>query len=451
MEQRTVKAFIDSFKPGDSMKQGRAGFRMSWPKRGYLVAPAAALLALLAFGLVACGGSNSSSSTSSSGGTTPTSPSANNTQPVTIDGGPLVNGISVGDANLLFTTVTVCVPGTTTCQSIDHVQVDTGSEGLRILSSVLTLNLNITNISGQPIGNCVQYADTTYQWGPVALADVKMAGEVASSVPIQVVGDAAFPAVPAGCSNGGSPVQTVSDLGANGILGVGVFRQDCGSACVSTATEPAGIYYGCPSTGCVIAPVSLTAQLQNPVWLFPQDNNGLEIVLPQITATGATTVAGSMYFGIGTQTDNAVGAARAQATDEYGNFTTTYNGSQYTNSFIDSGSNGYFFLDSTTTGIPLCPSAEAPGFYCPASTLNLTAITTGPNPTGLGTAVSANIAFSVANALVLFSTPNTAFNNLGGDNAGAFDWGLPFFFGRPVFIGIEGQSSGANVGPYWAY
>jgi hypothetical protein len=406
---------------------------------------------VLAVSLVACTSGGGSESTIGSGtGVTP----VNNTQPVIIDGGPIVNNQSVGDADLLFTTVTLCLPGTTTCQSIDHVQIDTGSTGLRILASQLTLNLNITQIAGQPIGNCVQYADTTYQWGPVAVADIQMAGEVASSVPIQVVGDLSFPAAPASCSAGGTPVQTVTDLGSNGILGVGVFRQDCGSACVSLSTEPTGLYYGCPSTGCVVAPVPLAAQLQNPVWLFPQDNNGLAIILPQIAATGATTVAGSMVFGIATQADNAPGAARAQATDGFGNFTTTFNGVPYTSSFLDTGSNGYFFLDSATTGLPACNAIQAPGFYCPPSPVNLTAITTGPNPSGLGAAVSANISFSVANAVTLFNSANgsnTAFNNLAGDNSGVFDWGLPFFFGRTVFIGIEGQNSGANVGPYWAY
>ena len=39
--------------------------------------------------------------------------------------------------NILYVNVTICAPGSTTnCQTIDHVQVDTGSQGLRILSSV---------------------------------------------------------------------------------------------------------------------------------------------------------------------------------------------------------------------------------------------------------------------------------------------------------------------------
>ena len=162
-----------------------------------------------------------------------------------------------------------------------------------------------------------------------------------------------------------------------------------------------------------------------------------------------------MIFGIGTQTNNALGAAKAQALSETGTFTTTFNGVAYSNSFIDSGSTAYYFLTAALAGLPECSSTQAPGFYCPPTTTNLTAITSGANPNGSSVQVSENIAFSIANAVTLFFSPGsatfTAFNDLGGDNAGAFDWGLPFFFGRTVFIGIESQVSAAGVGPYWAY
>jgi hypothetical protein len=410
----------------------------------FLVTAAGASLMFLA----ACGGDNSSGSTA----TTPVSTPVNNVQTIVVDSGPTVNGNPVGYNDALYTTVTICVPGTATCQSIDHVLVDTGSSGLRLLGSLVTLSLPYaTDSSKNLLGNCVQYADSTYQWGAVTNADIKMAGELASSVPIQIVGAANFPAVPTACSAGGMAAQTATDLSANGILGVGLFRQDCGSGCTSTSSPPA-VYFSCPTAGCTPTAVSLTAQLQNPVWMFQTDNNGLSILLPRIPATGSLSVSGQMIFGISTQSNNSIGTAMAQGADDFGNFTTTFNGVAYSSSFIDSGSNGYFFLDTATTGLPDCAtSTVGAGFYCPTSPVNLTAINTGPNPNGSKVSVAANIAFSVANAATLINSPDTAFNNLGGDNPGMFDWGLPFFFGRTVFIGIESQSSGTAVGPFWAY
>ncbi len=208
----------------------------------------AAAAVALALGLVACGGGNDP--TSSEGSTTPVTTTVNNVQPVVVDSGPSLNGQPIGANDELFTTVTICVPGTTTCQNIDHVLVDTGSVGLRLLGSEITLTLPFVTDSGNnPIGNCVQYADTTYQWGPIVKVDVKMAGEMASSVPIQMVGQANFAAAPTACSVGGTPNQTQLELGANGILGVGLFRQDCGAACASSS--PPAVYFSCPSTGCV--------------------------------------------------------------------------------------------------------------------------------------------------------------------------------------------------------
>ena len=236
--------------------------------------------AILLVGLAACGGGSSSTTTA-----TP----VNNVQPIVVDSGPSVNGQSVGFANSLYTSVTVCMPGTVTCQTIDHILVDTGTTGLRILASeiqgkALTLPY-ITDSNSNQIGNCIQFPNASYQWGPMVTVDVQLADEVAPSVPIQIVGPTNFTGAPAACSAGGSPAQTVLDLGANGILGVGLFRQDCGAACASSS--PPAVYFTCPTAGCTPTSVAVTAQLQNPVWLFPQDNNGFAIVLPQVSATGA--------------------------------------------------------------------------------------------------------------------------------------------------------------------
>ena len=62
------------------------------------------------------------------------------------------------------------------------------------------------------------------------------------------------------------------------------------------------------------------------------------------------------------------------------------------------------------------------------------------------------VKFKIMDASVLSSSANFAFNNLGGTNASnAFDWGLPFFFGRKVYIGIETTSSSLGTGPYYGF
>ncbi len=405
----------------------------------HAVIPFAAGIWLLAS--TGCGVTSStlSSSSGTSGGTGTTTPTVNNVQPVLISTGPAGT-----DVNQLLTTVTICVPGTTTCQSISNVLVDTGSTGLRLLASAVTLTLpQATDSLGNPMGNCTTFANNNFAWGPVATADIQIAGEIASSVPIQLIGASNFAAVPTACDTGGTATTTAQALGAYGILGIGVFPQDCGSACAFTGTSLPNVYFACPSTGCVAEAVAIQQQIQNPVWLFPQDNNGVVISLPELPASGAQGVSGSLIFGIGTQTNNALSGVQVYTTDANGNFTVTFNGTPYSDSFVDSGSNGFFFLNAATLGVPAC--SGAPSFYCPSSTISAAAITTGAN------GASNTIAFTVANADQLFATGNNAFNDLGGPAVGGFDLGLPFFYGRYVYVAIQGQTTSAGVGPYWAF
>src|SRR5581483_9230831 len=60
-----------------------------------------------------------------------------NTQQIVVNAGPAGNYF-----NGAFTSVTICAPGTSNCQTVDGVLVDTGSSGLRVLSSALSLNLS---------------------------------------------------------------------------------------------------------------------------------------------------------------------------------------------------------------------------------------------------------------------------------------------------------------------
>jgi len=367
--------------------------------------------------------------------------SGSNVQPIVVNGGPTAAISSANGGwiyyNAAFTSVTVCVPGTSNCQTIDGVLVDTGSFGLRLLSSALTLPLPAQTAGSYYIGECVQFADGSYLWGPVKTADVKLAGELASSVPVHVL-DHSFYTIPRDCSSGGGLEEDdLLSLGANGILGIGPFRYDCTACVPGGGSPPPGAYYECSaSSGCQPAFVSLSQQVQNPVALFSTDNNGVIIELPAVSGpTGSLN--GSMVFGIGTQSNNGLGSATVLTLNQYASIDTTFNSTVMPYSFIDSGSNGYFFPDAN---IPLCSDGL---FYCPAATLNLTATNEGSN------GKSSNVSFGVGNA---DNMPNDAvLNTLAGYTYGYFDWGIPFFYGRNVYTAIDGANTPAGSGPYWAY
>jgi hypothetical protein len=237
------------------------------------------------------------------------------------------------------------------------------------------------------------------------------------------------------------PEDTIAQFGANGILGIGPFAQDCGLDCVGNIPTPA-IYNSCTPSACLGAKVALASQVQNPVTLFQTDNNGTIISLPSVPADGTANLTGSLIFGIDTQSNNQSGTQTVLTLDSSGFLTTIFNGQTLNESFIDSGSNGTFFDSSITP----CSKAGFTDFYCPASTLSLQATLQGAN----GTSIAES--FSVANAEML-DAAFTAFPGLAGPNPtlGSFDWGLPFFFGRRVATAIEGDTTSVGTGPYFAF
>ncbi len=429
------------------------------------------LSVLSVLGWAGCGGSSPSTTA-----TTPT-PAANNSVAVTASFGSseeFVNGI--------FTTVTVCQHGTQTCATIPNVMVDTGSIGLRILTSELgSVALTPISINGNPLEECIQFGDTSYTWGPMQLADVEIAGEKALDIPVQLLGAPPFTVPAADClsnpvnsnlPNGGDD-DTLATLGANGILGIGDASVDCGSSCAGIATGSAFSgypYYICPGGNCEEVGASTLDQAANPVAAFTStDRNGVVLALPTVGATGATSVTGTMTFGISTQADNALGSVTLYALDQCGDFpTVTFNGASYTDTFcngtgsgfggfLDTGSTGLYVSDAATLnflGISDCgQSTSGFGFYCvsPGTTATLSNVGLfGNGGIGSGTLTSLNI----YDATTLFKTNNAVFNDLGSDSGTSqatdyFDFGAPFFIGRTVFVGIAGQAvpGGVNA-PY---
>ncbi|KXU86239.1 hypothetical protein CI15_17335 [Paraburkholderia monticola] len=417
-----------------------------------------ALLLIVCAALVGCGGGGGSSSSDSSGssgsGSTPSatapgsstsSTNASNTtqntnvpQSTTPNVQPITVGVSPGNTrNMLTTSVTVCQAGTSNCATIDDIQVDTGSNGLRILASALPTTLTLSSVAaGSGVSAECAVFGSGYAWGSIRNADVRMAGQQASSIPIQVIADTALPAAPADCANAGASLLTVSSMHSNGILGVGLFPVDCGNGCSNSALPR--WYYSCTTSGCTATAQPLAQQVTNPVSSFPLDNNGVVIDLPAVADAGAASVSGSLIFGIGTQANNTLTSTNVLKTNASTGYVTTVSGGQsYAVSYLDSGSNGLFFH---STLFPVC------GFwYCPSATQSASASITGID--GLSTTVS----FDVGNSNTLFASSNNAFDNLAGNSSQGFGWGLPFFYGKRIYTAIAARNTSAGQGPYYAF
>ncbi len=400
---------------------------------------------LISLTVLSCGGGNTLG-----GSTTPPVTPAANVVAVVVDGGPA--GLSALSVNTLYTTVTVCVPGSTTeCQTIDHIQVDTGSSGLRLLSQALTLSLPVTaTSSGASLVECMVFVDG-YSWGPVSSVDLEVSGESAHAVRVQLIGDSRFPNVPSDCASTGSAEDTVAAFGANGIIGIGALAQDCGPACATMALPAA--YYSCTQAACQNLAVALASQVPNPVTLFSADKNGAIIVLPSVAADGAASVSGSLIFGIDTESNNQLGTLTVLSLDATsgGYLTTVFNGETLSLSFIDSGSSANYFNDAS---IEQCTDAGFTGLYCPASTRTFSASLQGQDANGANTGTSIPQSFSVANAEAQAQAEPafTAIPELGGTvgSPGSFDWGLPLFYGRRIAVAIQGYTTTAGAGPFIA-
>ncbi len=442
-----------------------------------------ALLAMTASALCACGGGSSSdtSLSSSTSGSSSGSSATSNTLAITIDGGSAAIVQEAGGVvpNFAYVSVTICATSApSNCQTIDHVQIDTQSVGLRIMGSVLSSSLLAalpppTTNAGQPVFECAPFADG-YSWGPVATANIELTSdETASSIPIQIIEDPTtvnIPAVPTDCQNAAGTdfaENTPGTFGANGLLGVGTLLQDCGTTC-ALETIP-GSYYACTSATssgtCSDIMMSVGGQVKNPVAaLSSPDTNGVAIALPAVSPSGAASASGTLYLGVGTESNNALGSATVfQVDSEFGQFLDTqYAGVDLPGSVLDTGSNGYYFISS----IVQCTGGgfTGSGFYCPSSTLAETAMIQGESSvtfqgqtetviSGVRTGTAESVPFDIGNA-ESFNSSFAALPTLGGTGmTGSFDWGLPLFYGKTLFVVFQDHSAvgSSQAGPYMAF
>lgn len=394
-----------------------------------------------------------------------------NNLPVVVDGGPNTSSFG-GNANMLYATVTVCAPGDPTkCQAIDHVLVDTGSFGLRILASKVSglvlpsVKLSPNAQAPAPVWECLQFVIGGL-WGATVQADVGLGQQWAANIPVQLIQD--DPSAPiqatADCLTGSNNqvLSSASQLGANGILGIGSVDVDCGGQCVVGDYSSGFVrYYSCPqgalsSSACTPTPVPLNFQVKNPVYALPNGyNNGVVLALPSVTGLGAGVVHGELILGVDSLPNNTLGSSATRInlgtnpnSASYLSITTQFGGKTYSDSYLDTGTNGLFF-DSPTTIDKCLP------WYCPKSQLSFVAsLSDGDNflqnqvavPFNVGTGITLPTYYAFGdlagpqptNAV----TPSTPFST--------FAWGLPFFYGRRVALSIWDLSPG-STGPWYSW
>jgi hypothetical protein len=292
-----------------------------------------------------------------------------------------------------------------------------------------------------PIAECMSFP-SGYAWGSVKRADVTIGTHTAANLPIQVMGDVAF-RLPSSCGNGQKDLSVYQNLGANGILGIGGFAGDSTDA---TRSAVPGLYYFCTTpNSCTSTRMTAAKEVTNPVTAFSADYNGVVLSFPAVPATGAASVEGKLIFGVGTQNNNQFPTnAVFLGLDKAGLLTTQYRGMVMNGSQIASGVPTYLFPDGNFG------TMTASGLMTPLTTQNLPA---SLEPTD-GSSAPVPITFSVANATSLMANGNRAYNNVGQYLAGAsrsFVWGMPFFYGRDVYLLNSSAKVGTHTGPLIAF
>ena len=397
-------------------------------------------LSLLLISMTSCNSGTSNT-------TVPVAP-VNNTVNLVVDSG--INGTAW---NRSYITLTICQPSTNNCQTIDHIIVDSGSTGLRINQAALSLSgLTALSSAGEPIYQCMQYA-AGYAFGPVMSADVKIAGESAFNIPIQIFEYDNNPSVPESCTNGVQPANLITGFGANGIIGINPISNP-------NNDYTAGGVYTCNANTCteVNDPNTTISQILNinPIAAFANDNNGAIFNLPAVNTASSESITGTLTFGLNTQTNNQVPTTINKL---LGDSSTNYwpvgfflanTGSQNTLAMFDSGTPYYAIY---TPLLALCPTPFN-YLYCPTSDsyalISMLSNFTGGSSTPFASVI-ANYSSLGGFAMIM--------PNLGGPqdplNTQTL-YGLPAFFGNNIYLGFKGSGDiGANTplgqGPAWGF
>ena len=323
--------------------------------------------------------------------------------------------------NQSFVSLQLCQPNSSNCVTIDKVLLDTGSFGLRVFDSALAgLSLNASTYQSRTLYQCAVFG-SGYTQGPVRVADMKLGTLKAPNLPLQVI-EAGPRTVPSGCSQSGvGPITAPEQLGANGILGVGALADDSGPLLVYYFVmqgAQASLINGLPST----------LRIPQPITRLEKHNNGLILNYPAVDLSGAPTLDAQLILGLGTSDNNTTTGATFFTLSNSGRLRMAFNGTPY-DGVIDSGANHYVFPYA------YLPNCGGTVFFCPETpqTVHVAIGSYGATPRWISTLNLLDYKTYGSNA----AQPGLAGYTTGNNE---FILGLPFFYGRKVFIAVQGQS-----------
>lgn len=380
---------------------------------------------------------------------TETNTGIGNVSPMVVDGFPCKSGGKAGEINwpqVPYVSVKICSPGSlANCQVIDHVIVDSGSTGLRVAYSALSPKLRsgfkklpLKSSFGKTLTECEAYI-SSYVYGPIAQADVHIAGESARNTQLQIFGHPRYRVTRDCKRQGGDEMDSTQSFGGNGLIGVSFYLRD-----------DHALYYNCqPNTSFCKANTTFPG-IPNTVSQFATNNNGAVLSFPPLsTPDSSTPIEGTLAFGISTQSNNTPGVNTLAllndggTTSDSGTFEAKI-GSNWSNAYIDSGTDTVYFYDDQNSALKACPSTSYyAGWYCPLATQHLTF-----NLADAGTTKTQGyLHFTVANPRNTFTSSTIAYDNIGGvsspssnlDNSMAF--GLSVFFGNKMYFLFNDQKA----------
>ncbi len=351
--------------------------------------------------------------------------------------GEVRDGTSLSPANINLPTVSarICLRNVfERCFTVRKLLLDTGSSGLRIFPSAIPSGEEPSRFLSRTanrssLWECLPFG-TVDLWGKVLPADITLGTEPAiRSLPVQVVEKSSF--VPPPPCAGGMEEERRSLSGIDGILGVSPARFD------------GGLYFVCTGHGCRLTAPSSGEAIENPVMREEKDNNGIVLSFPGVPRKGTGPIAGELLLGVGTERDNRLPPRiRFFPMDRDGYFQArTGDSSRIYEGRLDTGTTALVIPDQK---IRAC-SPPLRHLACPDRETSLSVFISDskgdPRKFSLpvGNAAERLLEHRAVAKDVLYFSPEAS--------SPPFILGMPFFFGKTLYILYPTHSSG-NEGKF---